>query len=212
MKNKYAEAVNEIRASDELKQSIIRQTASDASVTRRSARILRRKTAMIAVAAAFVLLLAIGGPLWLRGNDSERPPAWFDGFAVTAYAADGAAIDVKPNAEFPLGRYSMFMSSVPGFPVSVSAEGADRIEIRASAGELLSWSPSDSRVRRQGDRMDLEVGETFYWSPPSETESPAVASAELEITAYRQNEKLGKGRIDIESDDEGLYTAKWIAE
>lgn len=211
-KNKYAEAVDEIRTSDELKQSIIRRALSDASVPRRSVGILRRKTAMVAVAAAFVLLFAIGGPLWLCGNDSHRPPAWFDGFAVTAYAADGATIDVKPNAEFPLGRYSMFMSSVPGFPVAVSAEGADRIEIRSSAGELLSWNPSDSRVRGQGDRMDLKIGETFYWSPLEGRGSSAADSAELEMTAYRQNEKLGSGRIAIESDDGGLYTAKWIEE
>ncbi|OWR29597.1 hypothetical protein CDO73_15550 [Saccharibacillus sp. O23] len=210
MKNEYAKAVEEIRASDELKQSIVRRALSDSSVPRTSVAPFRRRTAMVAVAAAFVLLFAIVGPLWLRGNDSGRAPAWFDGFAVTAYAADGAPINVKPNAEFPLGRYSMFMSSVPGFPVAVSAEGADRIEIRASAGELLSWSPSDSRVRGQGDRMDLKAGETFYWSPLRETGSSAADSAELEMTAYRQNEKLGSGRIEIKADDGGLYMAKWI--
>ncbi len=210
MTNKYKKAMDEIRTDDLFKRTIIRHTLERPTVQQTPDRRIRRKTVTL-TAFTLILLLAIFVPLGARHSGTSQPSPLFGGFTVTAYAADGTSMTVKPEIEFPLGRYSMFMSSVPGFPVKISAEGADRIAIHSSEGQLLSWKPSDSRVREQGSHMETEPGGTFYWSPIEEQKSSTAAvGSTLEVTAYRGEQELGTGKIEIQSTDDDLYTAKWI--
>ncbi len=210
MRDEYVKAIDEIKASEEFKQSMIRSMSTVRQETRneekrKSGRNVRGRIVMVTVSCAILLLLAISASLVLRPDSRATV---FDGFTVTVYAADGTAVPVKPNVEFPLGEYSMLMSQVPGFPVTVSSEDGDRIRIQASEGELLLWNPADSKVLIQGSKATVQSGETFYWSPSAEGAQSGAAGT-LEITAYRQETKIGSAEIEIKSENGQVYKGEF---
>jgi hypothetical protein len=200
--------MNEIKADDELKQTIINITRANAVVPQTAARAFRIKVAMIAVSCLIIFLLAIGGQLALH-KDHANPSTLFSGFVITAYAADGAPLAVKPDVEFPLGQYSMFMSSVPGFPVTIVSKNADKIEVRTSEGQIVFWNPTtDSKVNHQGKEATFKSGDTIYWSPMIEGDPSHATESILEITAYKDNAKLGSSTIEIKSEDHVMYKGR----
>ncbi|OWA36853.1 hypothetical protein B9G55_01885 [Saccharibacillus sp. O16] len=213
MSNKYVKAMEEIEAGEDLKQAILRQARQGALETQAPTGTFRRKRGMVAaVSLVFVLLFLT--LFNFRTPDPARPVSLWGGFTVTAYAANGAPVAVRPDVEFPLGKYSVFMSSVPGLPITLDAEGANRLEIRASQGQLLLWNPSDGQVKNQGNHTEIEAGGTLYWSPLSEEEGekkqPAIIAdpSTLNITAYQDGQKLGSASIEIKWEDGSEYTAK----
>lgn len=205
MRSKYVKEMNGIKVDDELKQSIISKISSSSTVPQIRVRSFRSKIAMISAACVIVILLIIGGPLILNNGDQTNSgqSALFNGFVITAYAADGTPLVVKPDVDFPLGQYSKFMSSVPGFPVTIVSKDADQISLRTSEGELLLWSPSDSKVKYKGKEAIVKSGDTIYWSPL--VDEQVATESMLEITVYKDKKKLGSNVIEIKSDDHGTY-------
>ncbi len=209
MRTKYVDGMNEIKVDDELKQSIISRAVTNDVEPRIRARSFRSKTAMFAAACMIVILLAIGGPFILHNADQTNTSALFSGFVITAYAADDAPLKVKPDVDFPLGQYSGFMSSVPGFPITISSKDADEIRLQTSEGELLRWTPSTSKVIKEGKEATVKSGDTIYWSPLVEgSQSQAALESTLEISAYRNNKKLGSSTIEITREDYIWYKGK----
>jgi hypothetical protein len=201
--------MNEIKATDELKQTIISQAGMNTIVPQTAARPFRSKLAVIAVSCMIIFLLAIGGSIVVHNQDQANPSALFSGFVVTAYAADGTPLVVKPDVDFPLGQYSMLMSSVPGFPVKITSKDADKIELQTSEGQLLLWNPKDSIVIPQGKKATFKSGDTIYWTPLVEGDQiQAVDHSKLEITAYKDMKKLGSSTIEIKSEDHIMYKGK----
>lgn len=212
MKHKYVQGMNEIKADEALKQTIIRRVTNNSGTPKTSAWTFRRKIMTTVLSCVIILLIAIWGPLLVNSGDPANPSPVYSGFMVTAYAADGAPVAVQPDVEFPLGKYSMFMSSVPGFPLTLVAEGADRIELQASEGELLLWNPADSKILPQRQAAAVQSGDTIYWSPIADGSSqPAATDGILEVTAYRDNHKLGSTLIQIHTQDHIFYSAKLMA-
>lgn len=214
IRTKYVNGMNEIKADDELKQTIINKASMSAAVPRTVDRAFRKKVAMIAVSCILIFLLAIGGPLVLHNGDQANPSTLFSGFVVTAYEADGVPLVVKPGVDFPLGQYSMFMSSVPGFPITIASKDTDKIELRTSEGQLLLWNSADSKVIPQGKEATVKSGDTIYWTPLVEGDQTQSAATEsiLEITAYKDMNKLGSSMIEIKSKDHNMYKGKLINE
>jgi hypothetical protein len=209
MKTKYVDGMNEIKVDHELKQSIISRAVTNDVEPRIRARSFRSKTAMFAAACMIVILLAIGGPFIVHNADQTNTSALFSGFVITAYAADDAPLNVKPDVDFPLGQYSGLMSSVPGFPITISSKDADEIRLQTSEGELLRWTPSASKVIKEGKEATVKSGDTIYWSPLVEgSQSQAAVGSNLEITAYRNNKKLGSSTIEITTEDHIWYKGK----
>jgi hypothetical protein len=208
MRSKYVKDMNTIKVDDELKQSIIRKIGSSSTLPQIRVGSFRSKVAMISVACVIVFLLIIGGPLILHNGDQTNvgPSALFNGFVITAYAADSTPLMVKPDVDFPLGKYSMFMSSVPGFPVTIVSKDADQISLRTSEGELLLWNPTDSKVINQGKEAIVKSGDTIYWSPLADGQ--VTTESMLEITAYKDKKKLGSNVIQIKSEDHVMYKGK----
>jgi hypothetical protein len=200
--------MNGIKMDDELKQSIISKIGSSSTFPQIRVRTFRSKVAMISTACVIVFLLIIGGPLiLLNGNQTNSGPSTlFSGFVITAYAADGTPLVVKPDVDFPLGQYSMFMSSVPGFPVTIVSKDADQISLRTSEGELLLWNSSDSKVIHQGEEAIVKSGDTIYWSPL--VDGQVATESMFEITAYKDKKKLGSTVIEIKSEDHVTYKGK----
>lgn len=210
IRTKYVNGMNEIKADNELKQRIINKSITSAAVPRSVARTFRSKAAMTAVSCMIIFLLAVGGPLVLHNKDQENPATLFSGFVVTAYAADGAHLVVKPDVAFPLGQYSMYMSSVPGFPITIGSKDVEKIEVRTSEGQLLLWNPADPIVKHQGKEATVKSGDTIYWSPMVEGDPSQSAATEgiIEITAYKDMKKLGSSRIEIKLEDDYMYKGK----
>ncbi|WP_339224714.1 hypothetical protein [Paenibacillus sp. FSL H8-0332] len=195
----------------DFKQSIIRRVRVNSSVSKSPAWSLRRRFTAVTLSCLLLLILAALGPLLVRSTNQANPAVLFNGFMVTAYAADGVPVAVQPDVEFPLGKYSMFMSSVPGFPLTLVAEGADRIELQASEGELLLWNPADSKILPQRQAAAVQSGDTIYWSPIADGSSqPAATDGILEVTAYRDNHKLGSTVIQIHTQDHIFYSGKLV--
>lgn len=207
MKNKYVNGMNEMHADDAFKQSFIRRVSLNSGASPTPFWSLRRRFTVIASSCMIILLLAIGGPLLDRNGNQANPSILYKGFTVTAYAGEGVPLVVQPDVEFPLGRYSVFMSSVPGFPINIVADGADTIDLQASEGELLMWNPADSKVIPQGQHATVKSGDTIYWSPLTDNSSPsAAAESILEISAYRDTRQLGSTMFQIQSQDHITYT------
>jgi hypothetical protein len=208
MRSKYVNEMNGIKLDDELKQSIISKVSSSTAASQKGARTFRSKVSMISTACVIVFLLIFGGPLILHNSDQTNsgPSTVFNGFVITAYAADGTPLMVKPDVDFPLGQYSTFMSSVPGFPVTIVSKDADQISLQTSDGELLLWNPTDSKVIHQGKEAIVKSGDTIYWSPL--VDGQVTTESMLEITAYKDKKKLGSNVIQIKSEDHVMYKGK----
>ncbi|NIK68643.1 hypothetical protein [Paenibacillus sp. BK720] len=116
-----------------------------------------------------------------------------------------------PEVAFPLAEYTLFMSSVPGFPITISNNEATRIIVRSSEGDLLFWKSSDGKVNAQGNKVLVKPGETIYWSPLTE-ENKVQYKTIIKFTAYNRNNKLGSTSIEISSDDKYVYRGKLILE
>ncbi|MBH5320346.1 hypothetical protein I6N90_21370 [Paenibacillus sp. GSMTC-2017] len=208
-KQKYINGMNGIKVENELKQDIIKNVSQSAKVSR-NAVLIHPKGVMISVACIILLLIAVRGPLVLQNKDKGHPTSLFSGFVVTAYAADGAPIVVKPNIDFPLGQYSVLMSSVPGFPITIACKYADQIKIKTTEGQIIKWNTTDTKVRVQGKEATVQSGETIYWSPLVNGDSSHVAATEsrIEITAFKERKKLGSAAIQIKSDEHFMFKGK----
>jgi hypothetical protein len=214
MNEKYINGMNEIKADDELKRKII--SSGKQSSSKQVSHFFTLKKAMVVVAAAcaFALFISFGLPFVRNDSNSiKQGPAGvtplFAGFVITAYAADGTPVEVKPNVDFPLGKYQMTMSSVPGFPVNIVSDNADTIKLTVTDGGLLLWSPPTYKVLYKGKKLDIKSGDTVYWTPMDEAGSDAIAAkCTLVIKAYKNNEILGGTSIKIASDDNYVYTGR----
>ncbi|MFF2092184.1 hypothetical protein [Paenibacillus sp. NPDC058174] len=209
-RTKYVSEMNEIRADHSLKQAIINKCETTASTSQNTKQVIYSRFIMAGVSCLVLFLLLIGGRLIFQNGDKDNPTALFSGFIVTAYAADGASLVVEPNIDFPLGQYSLLMSSVPGFPITIASKNADRIKVQSSEGQLILWNPADSKVIHLGEQAAVKSNDTIYWSPLVEGDQlrSVATSGILQITAYKGDTKLGSSTIEITSDKQGKYTGK----
>ncbi|OMG01298.1 hypothetical protein [Paenibacillus sp. FSL R7-0337] len=212
MKDKYVNGMDGIKADEAFKQSIIRSATIHSGTSKTSAWTFRRKIMTTVLSCVIILLIATLGPLLVNRGDPATPSPLYSGFMVTAYAADGVPVVVQPGVEFPLGQYSLYMSSVPGFPIKLAAEGADTIEVRATEGQLLLWNPADGKVILSNTKAIVKPGDTVYWSPPTDKSIQyTVSDSSLEITAFKGSTKLGSSSIQVLSQDHITYTGKLVS-
>ncbi|WP_068775931.1 hypothetical protein [Paenibacillus sp. FJAT-26967] len=209
-RTKYAKEMNEIKADVEFKNTIITRATSNAAGIQTVAHRLRSKVGIIIASSVIllILILTIETPIIFKEGEKESNVLsnLFQGFAVTAYAADGTSVIVSPDVEFPIGQYSLIMSNVPGFPITITCQNADDISLRASEGMLLSWYPSVSKIERLGKEAAFKSGTTIYWTPL--VEGSRAQKAILELTAYKDNKKLGSRLIEISTEDHIMYKGK----
>jgi hypothetical protein len=211
MRTRYMNGMNEIKVGEVLKQSIISKSSSIEAATHTGVHSFRNKVTMFVAACVIIIIIAIGGPLILHVGDQANsdPSTLFKGLEITAYAADGAPQVIKPDVSFPLGQYSLIMSNVPGFPITIDCKDANQIRLRTTEGQLLLWTPSDSKVIPQGKEATVKSGVTIYWSPLEEgNQSQRAIKSILEITAYKDKKKLGSSAIEIKSEDHVMYKGK----
>jgi hypothetical protein len=199
--NRYIDGMKEIKAGEELKQRMIHNAQQQPLAGKKLA---FKKTAPLLAAVCAVILIAMLGTSIFQPNDKK---AMFASLVITAYAADGTAVEMKPNVELPLGTYSPFMSSVPGFPISIAAEDADSITVKATEGSFLLWTPPASKVIQKGKSVTISSGTIIYWSPPDDYAAMTLSKkSTVSIIAYQNKKELGRRSIDIQADDSLHYS------
>src|SRR4029453_9164162 len=199
--NRYVDGMKEIKASEELKQRLIHNARQQSSARRTPA--FKKTAPLLAAVCAFILLAMLGAAL-LQPSGKQTVLA---SFVLTAYAADGTAIQMKPNIELPLGKYSPFMSSVPGFPISIAAQEADSITVTATEGSFSLWTPPASKVIPKGKSVSLSSGTIIYWSPIDEHTPKLIAkSSSVSIVAFKNKKEIGRRIIELQADDDLNYS------
>jgi len=214
MNNKYINGMNEIKADDSLKIKIINSVKE--SKTKHITRffVLKKTAALIAVACTFVLVITYGIQ-YIQNKDNKinqsqsTMKTLFPDFVITAYAADETHFTIKPNVDFPLGKYEMTMSSVPGFPLKIVCNGADIIKLTVTDGEFLLWAPPDGKVYNKGKKLEIKSGDTVYWTPLKEINSDSITSScTISIKAFKSNKELGSNTIKIKSENNYSYIGR----
>jgi len=204
MNDQYINGMNEIKAGDELKREIISRVKQN-NANRLSQGFPFRKVISVLTAVCVLITVIVFGIPFVQ-NRSNRAE---DAFVITAYAADGSAFKLTPAVDFLLGKYQVTMSSVPGFPLKVLCAAADTIQLTVTDGEFLLWSTSDWKVRNQGKELQIESGETVYWTPLQESNTETIArNCTISLKAFKNNQELGSTSIKIESDDHFTYTGR----
>ncbi len=199
--NQYINGMNEIKLGDEQKKEIIRHAKQG---SRKQLFPFKKAISALAVTCALAAVMIFGIPLLQNlGNRTAN------GFMITAYAADGSSYSVERAVEFPLGKYQVTMSSVPGFPLKILYTQADYILLTVSEGELLLWTTPDGRVLAQGKELEIKSGETVYWTPmQAENHEPMARKCTLLLKAYKDEAEIASNSIQINSDDSFTYTGR----
>lgn len=205
MNREYIDGMNEIKADDELKRKIINSVKQNNSKKTPSF-YTKRKTAVIAAACLFSLVITFCIPYIHTKNKGTN--ALFNKIAITAYAADGNPIEVKPNVDFPFGKYSLAINCVPGFPMKIECNDADTFKLTATDGSFILWEPSDGQIKDIGKELEIKSGDTVYWRPINPNSDDLADDCTILIKAYKNSKELGRTTIKIETDENFFYTGK----
>lgn len=199
--NRYLDGMKEIQADDELKRQLMNSAKQQRSPGSGKAFAFKKTAALMAAACAIILLAVFGASFLQSGSEK----AVFPSFVITAYAADGTPVEMKPHVQLPLGKYSPLMSSVPGLPISITAEGADVIAVTVTEGSFALWSPLASKVILKGKSLSVASGTKIYWSPDRTPETIAKKSS-VSVIAYKNNKEIGRRSIEIRAVDDFFYS------
>ncbi|MWC29702.1 hypothetical protein [Paenibacillus sp. MMS18-CY102] len=204
----YVSQMNTIKLDDKTKEKMLQNVLSVSTASQKHRFTVQKRFAVIAAACFLIMLIALAAPPFL--NHKEQPPRLVQSLILTAYAADGSPIPVKPNVEFPFGRFSTLMSNAPGFPIMIDSKGADSVRLHASSGRLLLWAPPDSKVTFLDSDATIVPGNTVYWSPLEEGNPPKFAvKSTIELKLYHNGSIVGSGKIEINSENGVDYKAKF---
>lgn len=205
MNQKYIDGMNEIKADNDLKRKIINSVKQNNSKKLPNL-FSKRKTAIIAAACIFTLVISFCIPYIHTKNQEAN--ALFNKLVITAYAADGTPIEVKPNVEFPFGKYSIAINCVPGFPIKIACNDVDTFKLTATDGSFILWEPSDGQIKDIGKELEIKSGDTVYWRPINPDSDDLAADCTILIKAYKSSKELGRTTIKIESGENFIYTGR----
>lgn len=127
-------------------------------------------------------------------------------------------LEVKIEVNFPIKEYRGTDSRVPGFPLHITAEGADEIRVSVREGSLLLWNPPDYSVNNKGQEIEIKSGDQIYWSPlqirwsaeSDNNKDDYPDGSRITLIAYHNNKQAGTAIVEINADDSGVYTGKLI--
>lgn len=193
-----------------------------------------------AVACACAVALICGGVFAVKNSYMGQPEGNLTGstrenhsstgFLITAYAAEkeGDSLSenfsedlvptvLKPDIEVMLSNYNLFMSSVPGLPLTVSKDEEDVVTLSVSCttGAFCRWERSTGKITEEGNNLSCTSGETIYWRPALNEEHKNSSTShkwntreniesvsQIEVTAVNeQNKKTGSQLVIIGKND-----------
>jgi hypothetical protein len=112
------------------------------------------------------------------------------------------------DVNFPVAKYALLMSSVPGLPLDITTMDGVQVQVTVDQGELLRWGPeTDSKVISEGHAATFTGSATIYWSPmsgdPAVSEGQWPANARITVTATANGKTASTMIVDVTS--EGIY-------
>lgn len=217
------QAIGDIRIPDTLETRLVRNCSK-----RSSRRFAYRKPPEIALACMLVVAMLVGIPYLIKNPATgDLELVMVDSplvIRVAAAAADNQLVveDFISGTEILLGRYSLAMNSVPGFPFFFSYPGTS-IELAVDNGQFLLWDKGisivDGYLGTKGGSGQIErVGNTHlicgegyvFWVPyTEEVKGLLPTGAVIEYRIRVENHVVGFGIIKIDSKDYS-YSAKLL--
>lgn len=219
MKNNYINGMNEIKASESLKRKIISKAEESRANTNNFKEpwhpfTIKKSVALIAFVCTFAIVMTLSFPN-IKNNSTKQATGSgvnkaVNNFTITAYAADGSTVNIKPNVEFSLGGYTPEMNSVPGFPLKIVCKDADTIKLTSTDGEFLLWPYPSREIQHKGKDFNIKSGDTLYWSPIINSNTAITNNCTISIKAYKDNKVIGTNSIKIQLDSNNFYVGKLI--
>lgn len=174
----------------------------------------------------------------LFGSDKEFHNS--SGLLITAYAAekegdslnenfsaDSVPTILKTDIEVMLSNYNPLMSSVPGLPLTISADKGENKEseitlsVSCTTGTFCRWDCNTGKVTEEGNNVNCVSEKTIYCRPAlnenSEYNNSNVSHkwnvkkniksvSQIEVTAFNeQNKKSGKQLLIIGKDNMNYF-------
>jgi len=184
-----------------------------------------RRPVWAAAACILVFVMLFGYPYLAKspGSGNIELKMGESPLVIKAYASspNGEIVyeDMNTGTEILMGRYSMGISSVPGFPFQFSYPGTT-IELTVDKGELILWnrSPGGGYIETAGNPHNISEQGTVYWRPimrDSTTNEYLPGLADSAIIDYKITKKghiigIGMIKIDTTNPEAGAYSAKLI--
>lgn len=207
--NKYIQGMEEIKADERLKCEIINNIKFNYDKKKILALRLQKLISIFALTSIFIIIMIFGFPFFHNNRSTTTQSGkqqLFSGFIVMAYGENKVLTEIKPNTKFLLGKYSLTMNNVPGFPMKIVCSDADTIKLTATAGEFLLWTPENPNIQSKGQKFEIKSGDTVYWSPLDNKElSKSVADCSIAIKAYKASKEIGSNLIKINEDDNHVF-------
>lgn len=213
MINNYVDGMKEIKADENLKQKIIYSIKESKNIEAPIAFRFKKIAAVAAIACTFIIIIIFGLHPFSNLVSTKQAPAnnsvIASSLAITAYASDGTSQNMKPNVDILIGKYSLAMSSVPGFPFKVTCAKSNTIKITATSGEFISWTPSNGKIEYRGKSLEIKSGSTIYWSPVAHGNDTVAENCKISIKANNKTSATFESSIQINCDNYS-YTARLI--
>jgi hypothetical protein len=163
----------------------------------------RRARLMIGIGAAVLVgLVGVLAPLLLRAEAAS--------LAITVFSDGWSEVELETGVETPLNEYLASDSSVPGFPLRVSAPGADEVALSVDAGSLFTWGKPDYVAQDKGAAYSMAPGDTVYWSPHG-ADKALVPQCTLTVTARRDGADAAGARLILRQTGEAAYSVTLLA-
>ena len=131
---------------------------------------------------------------------------------VSVPSQNGSEAVLYPEVKTPLGKYSPFMSSVPGYPFLIRLpNGPDTEQIRVTVdhGTLLTWDAGTGYIEDKGKSYICTDGATVYWSPIAGS-TAYVENAQIDVYSVHFPQKTVI--IHIHSTKDLEYSAEIISQ
>lgn len=170
------DTLENLKAKDILEQKI----THDNNDKKNSAISKSRKIIISLAACLLIVMVAIGIPYLTRNPE----------FITT----DGT--ELKQGAKILLESYSVYMSSVPGYPFEFSYPDSKTV-LTVNNGELFIWGPeTSSTVISKGQSYTIDNSGKIYWSPIREGKTIKDKTI-LEFRILKKENIIGVGFIKI---------------
>ncbi|MDE7432695.1 MAG: hypothetical protein K2N34_12390 [Lachnospiraceae bacterium] len=126
------------------------------------------------------------------------------------YASEMVKREVAKGEKTNIGMYSPLMSSIPGYPLTVSSSNVTddetssaTVKVTVDGGELLRWDIQTGKITPLGTEGSFRLGDNIFWSPLSD--ETVCKSAVIMVELYEEEQMIDRVKICMEEQESGLY-------
>lgn len=131
-------------------------------------------------------------------------------FLTGLYASEMVKREVVKGKKTNIGMYSPLMSSVPGYPLTVSSSNvlddetlSATVKVTVDGGELLRWDIQTGKITPLGTEGSFHLGDNIFWSPLSD--ETVCKSAVITVELFEEEQMIDRIKICMEEQESELY-------